>query len=86
VKDQTGPINLTETLRTVLELVKTGRTNKEIARIRGVSEQAVKRQVSILMRRFDAETRTELVHLVYELELRNTTPVSEDNARSGACH
>lgn len=65
------PTEFTDTLSAVLRLVKEGRTNKEIARARGVSEQAVKRQVSVLLKRFGVESRAELIHAVYELELRN---------------
>ncbi|MDE3113537.1 MAG: response regulator transcription factor [Chloroflexota bacterium] len=62
--------------------MKEGSTNKEIARMRGVSEQAVKRQVSILLKRFGVENRTELVHVVYESELHARAP-SRDDAPSG---
>lgn len=68
------PVSTVEGLSTaltqVLALVKTGKTNKEIADVRGVSEQAVKRQLSVLFRRFGVDTRAGLIGAVYEGELR----------------
>jgi DNA-binding NarL/FixJ family response regulator len=70
---------LTDTLREVLRLLKRGDTNKDIARIRGVSEQAVKRHVSALLRRFAVERRVELINLLHERELRDVREhVAED--------
>jgi len=51
---------LTERQRQVLDLVRTGQTNKEIAGLLGISEQAAKVQVSKLLRKFHVQNRAAL--------------------------
>lgn len=53
--------------RDVLRGVASGRTNKEIAREMGISEQAVKMQVSVLLFQFHVSTRTALVRVAADL-------------------
>lgn len=53
-------VALTERQRRVFDLVRLGRTNKEIAHDLGVSEQAAKTQVSKLLRKFGAGNRAAL--------------------------
>lgn len=60
---------LTPVLELVFVLVREGKTNKEIALVRGVSEQAVKRQVSTLFRHYGVDTRAALIAAAYQQEL-----------------
>lgn len=60
---------LTPGLELVFALVREGKTNKEIALIRGVSEQAIKRQVSTLFRHYGVDTRAALIAAAYQQEL-----------------
>lgn len=53
-------------LRELLTLVVKGLSNREIARIMGLSERVVKSEVSTLLILFDASNRTELATLVAE--------------------
>ena len=53
--------------REVLGGVARGMTNKEIARELGISEQAVKMQVSVLLHQFEVTTRTALVRVAADL-------------------
>lgn len=61
VTRRAGAPVLTERHRQVLELVRLGRTNKEIAGELGISDQAAKVQVSKLLRKFGAPNRAALV-------------------------
>lgn len=56
----------------VLELVRRGRTNKQIAAALEVSEQAVKQHVSALMRMFDVPNRAALVEAAVVASLLGT--------------
>jgi DNA-binding NarL/FixJ family response regulator len=51
---------LTEAERTVLAAVVSGRSNREIARTRGTSPGTVANQVTAIMRKLGARSRTEL--------------------------
>ena len=53
--------SLTPRQRTILRSVARGRTNKDIARDLGISEQGVKVHISRLLERYGAENRVELV-------------------------
>jgi DNA-binding NarL/FixJ family response regulator len=55
---------LTPAERAIAGLLLQGRTNKEIGRELGKSDQTVKRQLSILMKRLQVRNRTELAHRI----------------------
>jgi DNA-binding NarL/FixJ family response regulator len=61
VADTPFPRSLTRTKFEILQLVLEGRSNKEIAYRRGISEQAVKRHVSGLFRAFEVDGRARLL-------------------------
>jgi PAS domain-containing protein len=53
-------IDLTDRQREVLQLVAEGLENKEIAGLLGISEQGVKQQVSVLLKKFQVPSRASL--------------------------
>lgn len=73
---------LTQIQREVLRLVQAGLSNKEIAQHRGVSEQAVKRQVSILLRRFAVDGRWALIRQAYEHDSGSRLPADGKRTKS----
>lgn len=48
----------------VIQRVKEGRTNKEIAQELNVAEITIKKQLSLLYHRFQVKNRTQLLHAV----------------------
>lgn len=62
-------VHLTDRQAEVLELVAAGLENKQIAAKLGVSEQAVKQQVSVLLRKFDVPSRAMLVQEAMTMRL-----------------
>lgn len=69
---------LTERQRVVLEQVGAGLGNKEIAGRLGISEQAVKQQVSVLLRKFGAPSRAVLARTAFTRRLLGTGPQAAD--------
>jgi DNA-binding NarL/FixJ family response regulator len=58
------PASVTESQRELLRLVAGGHGNKEIAHRLGVSEPAIKKRLSSLMRRYVVPNRAALIHAV----------------------
>ena len=71
-------VELTERQREVLQLVADGLENKEIAGLLGISEQGVKQQVSVLLKKFDAPSRATLARTALTMKLLGTTARSTD--------
>lgn len=65
-------VALTDRQREVLELVADGLENKEIAGRLGISEQAAKQQVSVLLRKFGAPSRAVLARTALTMKLLGT--------------
>lgn len=66
-------VELTDRQREVLRLVADGLENKEIAGLLGISEQGVKQQVSVLLRKFDAPSRAVLARTALTMKLLGST-------------
>lgn len=58
-----GRVALSPAEKEILSFIHAGLTNMQIAHRLGISEQSVKKRVSQLMRRFDADSRAHLVSL-----------------------
>lgn len=71
-------VQLTDRQREVLELVADGLENKEVAGVLGISEQAVKQQVSVLLRKFQVVSRAVLTRTAVTMQLLGTTGPSSD--------
>ena len=71
-------VELTDRQREVLELVADGLENKEIAGLLGISEQGVKQQVSVLLKKFDAPSRAVLARTALTMKLLGTSHHAAD--------
>ena len=71
-------VELTARQREVLELVADGLENKEIAGLLGISEQGVKQQVSVLLKKFDAPSRAVLARTALTMKLLGTSHHAAD--------
>ena len=63
----------------ILELAAQGTTNKRIAGILGISEQTVKNHISSILRKLEAENRTQAVVLALEQHLIEPKMSSQNN-------
>lgn len=68
---------LTDRQRQVLDLVSIGHENKEIADLLGVGEQAVKQQVSLLLKKFEVPTRAALARTAITMRLLGSVPADD---------
>lgn len=71
-------IDLTDRQREVLQLVAEGLENKEIAGLLGISEQGVKQQVSVLLKKFQVPSRASLTRTAITMRVLGT--VAHPNA------
>lgn len=71
-------VELTDRQQEVLELVADGLENKEIAPLLGISEQGVKQQVSVLLRKFGAPSRAILARNALTMKLLGTSDRTTD--------
>jgi len=67
-------VPLTDRQRQVLDLVSIGHENKEIAGLLGTGEQAVKQQVSLLLKKFDVPSRAALARTAMTMRLLGSIP------------
>jgi len=56
-----APAGITTRQMTVIELIASGNSNKEIAQAMGITEAGVKKHIEALMRRYGVRRRTALV-------------------------
>jgi len=63
-----GP-NLSSRQHEILELIESGKTNKQIAEVLGISQSTVKFHIAGLFRELKVRTRTECVHVARQLNV-----------------
>lgn len=68
---------LTDRQRQVLDLVSIGHVNKEIASLLGVGEQAVKQQVSLLLKKFAVPSRAALTRTAITMRFLGSVPADD---------
>jgi len=73
----TDGVVLTDRQQHVFELVSVGHENKEIADLVGTSEQAVKQQVSLLLRKFEVPSRAALARTAMTMRLLGSVPAAD---------
>ncbi len=64
----TGP-NLSSRQHEILDLMESGKTNKQIAEVLGISQSTVKFHIAGLFRELNVRTRTECVHVARQLNV-----------------
>lgn len=67
--DPSSPVQLTPREQEVVELLAEGLSNKEVARVLGITERTAKFHVSSLLQKLDVENRTEAVTRALQLKL-----------------
>ncbi len=61
----------------ILDLIERGKTNKQIARILGITQSTVKFHIAGLFRELNVQTRTECVHVARQLNIRGMSTNSD---------
>lgn len=69
--DNNKKASLTDRQMEVLNLMAQGRTNKDIARILGISDTTVKSHITTIFRQLGANNRTQAVHYAQQFKLIN---------------
>ena len=72
-KEKTGDTILTQRQKEVVNLLATGKANKEIAREFSISDKTVKAHLSEIFKRLDVGNRTQAVHRAKKLGLLHNT-------------